>query len=71
MLSKIVNWLMHGLSVLILSLQVAAQQADPFATCLLKNGVSSPLSQAFPIWFTQKDNELGSSWTVAALVLPV
>jgi thioredoxin:protein disulfide reductase len=65
MLSKKSYWLVACLACLFLSTQVAAQQSDPFADMFTEEPEFLPVDQAFQFEFTQKDNELVLSWTVA------
>ena len=65
MLSKNSYWLVACLACLFLSTQVAAQQSDPFADMFTEEPEFLPVDQAFLFEFTQKDNELVLSWTVA------
>lgn len=65
MLSKNSYWLVACLACLFLSTQVAAQQSDPFADMFTEEPEFLPVDQAFQFEFTQKDNELVLSWTVA------
>lgn len=65
MLSKKSYWLVACLACLFLSTQVAAQQSDPFADMFTEEPDFLAVDQAFQFEFTQKDNDLVLSWTVA------